>query len=314
MNANPFEPIRRWESILKIKLKIHKVEELFKEELKQDETFNNKIKIIKEEIEKINARFKQYLVEQVMSGKIKEFKKFKQDVRKYESEYEKINENLERIVNEKMSTVDINGVKNNKVEEYKKLNLEIKNVVENTDQVMMKYWQIFIEDNTRFGPTWYKMLNPALWPIDNMTINKIDDYRKKYCLTDDMISQMINMTRWAVVRIQYYCLEHLKMQTPHRPEQELWKQVLLSRLNLKLSFLQFESDPFAKPISKKELLSRINDIDNIISKFRNFEDVINYIVEMDEEENRFYDFTPSHPLQIMHELNDLLEEGKDSNI
>jgi len=109
------------------------------------------------------------------------------------------------------------------------------------------------------------------------------------------------VSQWTVKRTQRFCLEQNKKQMPNASEQELWKAVLLSRLQTKLMSPP-ETDPFAKPLSQEEILSRIENIDNIVSGFKSFDDVLDYIITMDEEENRFND-----PSGIQDELNNLLE-------
>ena len=152
-----------------------------------------------------------------------------------------------------------------------------------------------------FKPQWYKLLPDSVKPIDKRKIKKIEDFRKRYRFTDEVMFMGIMVSRWAVKRIQKFCLEQLKRQMPDASEQELWKGVLLSRFNVKLVSPP-ETNPFAEPLSQEEILSRIENIDNIVSGFKSFDDVIAYIILMDEEENRFYD-----PSGIQDELNNLLE-------
>lgn len=154
-----------------------------------------------------------------------------------------------------------------------------------------------------FKPQWYKLLPISIKPIEGEVIKRVEDFRKEHGFTDEIIFMGIMSSRWAVKRIQKYWLEDGKKLMPDASEQELWKGVLLSRFNVKLSVpAPSELNPFAKPLSQKEILSRIENIDNIVSGFKSFDDVLNYIIAIDEEENWFYD-----PSGIQDELNNLLE-------
>ena len=152
-----------------------------------------------------------------------------------------------------------------------------------------------------FKPQWYMMLPDDVKPIDENVIKKIEDFRKKYGAPDKMIFMGIMVSKWAVKRIQKYILKLIRKQIPNASEKELWKVVLLARLDTKLMSPP-ETDTFAKPLSREEIVSREENIDNIVSDFESFDDVIDYIIQMDEEENRFYD-----PIGMQSELENLLE-------
>lgn len=156
-------------------------------------------------------------------------------------------------------------------------------------------------------PQWYSMLPDSVKPISEEVIEKVEEFRKKSELflgvekTHEMIFMGIMVSKWAVRRIQKYTLEVIRKQIPNASERELWKQVLLARLNVKLSTSGAKPDIFSKPLSEAELLSQIANVDNIMTKFRSFDDVIDYIIEIDEKENRFHD-----PTGMQSELDDLL--------
>ncbi|MCK4401794.1 hypothetical protein KAW08_05785 [bacterium] len=152
-----------------------------------------------------------------------------------------------------------------------------------------------------FKPLWYKMLPSSVKPINDNVIEKIKDFRKGYKLTNIMIVMGITTSRWAVRRIQKFCLEQNKARMPNASECELWTYVLASRFEVKLRS-PANTDPFAKPLLQEEIRSRMKNIDNIVSNFKSFNDVVDYVVKMDEEENRFCD-----PSGMQSELDDLLE-------
>jgi hypothetical protein len=157
-----------------------------------------------------------------------------------------------------------------------------------------------------FKPQWYELLPISVKPILGDVIKRVEGFRKEHGFTDEIIFMGIMSSRWAVKRIQKYWLEDGKKLMPNASEKELWVSVLLSRLDVKLKGSMWETewgpDLFAKPLSQEEILSRIENASNIVSDFRSFDDVVNYVIAMDEEENRFYD-----PTGIQDELNDLLE-------
>ena len=66
-----------------------------------------------------------------------------------------------------------------------------------------------------------------------------------------------------------------------------------------------ETDPFAKPLSQGEIINRMEHVDNIVSEFKTFDDAVEYILAMDEEENRFFD-----PSGLLKEVNVALEVVK----
>lgn len=158
-----------------------------------------------------------------------------------------------------------------------------------------------------FKPQWYRNLPDSVKPIDDKKINKIEDFRIKseaYLGKDksqEMIFIGIMVSKWAVKRIQQYTLELIRKQIPNAHQKELWKQVLLARLNVKLSTSSEKLDMFSRPLSETELLSRINNIDEIVVKCESFNDVMDYIITMDEHENRFYD-----PTGMQSELESIL--------
>ena len=152
-----------------------------------------------------------------------------------------------------------------------------------------------------FKPRWYKMLPDSVKPINDNVIEKIKDFHKEYKLTNRMIFLGIMSSRWSARRIIKFCLEQDKVQMPNASECERWTYVLASQFRAKL-MSPAETDPFAKPLSQEEIRSRMKNIDNIISNFKSFDDVVDYIIKMDEEENRFYDLSG-----IQSKLDNLLE-------
>lgn len=139
-------------------------------------------------------------------------------------------------------------------------------------------------------PEWYMKLPNHLKPTNDEVVQNIEKFRKENYLTDDLMFIAISTTKWAVRKIQQYTLGIFRKEFPDLSEKELWKSVIMSRLQAKLSFdFVEETDPFAKPLSKEQIFSIIENLDKVISNFKTFEDVVEYIVSLEEKENRFHD-------------------------
>lgn len=149
-----------------------------------------------------------------------------------------------------------------------------------------------------FKPQWYKLLPHRLKPKDKKILEKIENLRKEYELTHEMIFMGILVTPWAVRTVQEDCLEQGRKMMPNASDNELWKGVLFSRLQAKLA----NSD---SPEESTHIRSIMEDIDNICSEFESWQEVVEYIVSMERDEGTFAD-----PSGIMQEINLLLESDK----
>lgn len=153
-------------------------------------------------------------------------------------------------------------------------------------------------------PKWYDILPDSLKPMNDAIIQELENFRKEYVLTDELMLTAIGTTKWAVRKIQNYTLGLFKKKSPHFSDKELWKSVIISRLQVKLNSLSMgETDPFARPLSQQEIFSLIENIDNVISNFRTFKDVVEYIINLDEKENRF-----DGPIGAITEVTKTLED------
>lgn len=154
-----------------------------------------------------------------------------------------------------------------------------------------------------FGkPRWYNLLPPHLRPSEEK-ISKIEDFRKRNFLTDHLLFIAIGTSPWAVRKVQEFCLEQNRKIMPNVSEKELWKSVLFSRFQTKLATPSDYYPPWATPLSQEEILLRIDNISSIMANFKAFEDVVDYVLKMDEEEGAFSD-----PTGISNELNEILND------
>jgi len=153
-----------------------------------------------------------------------------------------------------------------------------------------------------FGkPKWYKSL-PKYFRPDESVIQVFENFRKRYSLDNNTFVKMISTTPWSVKKLQWYMLRKFRAEQPTWSEKEIWKSVLISRMNVKLMTVDYYPDFGTTPLSRVEVNNIINNAKSIIQNSEKFDDVIKYIVDIDVKENRFYD-----PTGVLNELNNLLE-------
>ena len=156
-----------------------------------------------------------------------------------------------------------------------------------------------------FGkPKWYKIL-PLYYRPDESIIQEIENFSNRFSFEPEQLSVMISMTPWGVKKLQWYMLRYYRAEQPSWPEKEIWKAVIISRMNAKLMTSDFPVDIGSSPLSVVEINDIISRAGEIVKNFNNFEEVVNYILEIDYKENRFYD-----PVGLMNELNNILENSR----
>lgn len=124
-------------------------------------------------------------------------------------------------------------------------------------------------------PQWYKMLPDHLKPLTDR-IERLENLRVHFDLPHNDFCMEIGTSKWAVIKTQEYTLNKLRDQFPHYSEKELFKEVLLSRFRVKIISPTF-GDPPPEELSKK-----IENIDQLMENINTFQDLINYILEMDK--------------------------------
>lgn len=115
-------------------------------------------------------------------------------------------------------------------------------------------------------------------------------------------SMLISTTPWSVRKLQWFMLDKFKSERPDLAEKELWQFVIVSRMNVKLMTVDYPKDYGSSPLSKDEINCIVNNAKSIAEKYHNFDQVVDYLVELDYKENRFND-----PSGILDRLNRLLE-------
>jgi hypothetical protein len=76
-------------------------------------------------------------------------------------------------------------------------------------------------------------------------------------------------------------------------------------MNVKLMTQNTPPPFFAKPLSLEEINSIINNLDDIVYNFKNFDELIKYLIEIDRKEGWFTD-----PTGVSEELNELLDSSE----
>lgn len=158
-----------------------------------------------------------------------------------------------------------------------------------------------------FNPGWYSMLPNTVKPLTNEQIRAVEAFRKSINGNNQTTFLGIMISPWTVAKIQrHHLAEFKKSAKPGVTERELWKTVLLNRLATKALWAgEHNTDPNAKPLTKEQVMSRAEKIEETVAGFKTFDDVIKYILEMDKLENRFYD-----PSGLSAELNRILEDNQ----
>jgi tetratricopeptide (TPR) repeat protein len=97
----------------------------------------------------------------------------------------------------------------------------------------------------------------------------------------------------------------------HLPEKEIWRSVILSRLDTKRKVYQSMSyDPGTKPLTNKQIDEIVEGLDKKLDSFKNFEEVIDFIIELDKQEGQFD--VPPILSNIIYELDIKLHYGDKS--
>jgi hypothetical protein len=163
-----------------------------------------------------------------------------------------------------------------------------------------------------FGkPIWFKNL-PDYFKPDESRIKEIENFRTNYGIDNDTFTAMISMTPWSVKKLQWFMLKKFKLEHPTWSEKEIWKSVIISRMNVKLMSVDYPPDFGSFPISKNEINEIKNQAGAIVKDFNNFDDVVKYILNIDYRENRFYD--PSRVLDKLNGILDLFISKKSSSL
>ena len=150
-------------------------------------------------------------------------------------------------------------------------------------------------------PAWYDQL-PHYYKPKQSKIGALEKLRISFGMDNNSFASLISIMPWGVRKLQLFMFEKFRGENPHLSQKDLWKAVIHSRMNVKKWALDIPPPPFARPLKLEEINSILNNLENIISDFNSFDDVIEYIIEIDRKEGWFWDSS-----RRSKELNALLE-------
>jgi hypothetical protein len=123
-------------------------------------------------------------------------------------------------------------------------------------------------------PRWYAVLPVHIRP-DDQKVAKLEELRTSLNMRDELFMVALASSPWAVVRAQEATRESLQEQIPDVDERKLWTAVVLTRFEIKLN----SPAPWDPP--PDELRRRMDNIQEIMRGVTSWEDVLQYILEMD---------------------------------
>ncbi len=169
------------------------------------------------------------------------------------------------------------------------------------------------EDSMLSAPAWYRMLPEGYKQIEKHKIKALEKIRIKTRASHENCVLSILSTPWAVERAQYASLEVAKRTYPKFSERDLWRRVLVARLQTFTYSVSegVETHEYSK-LSPKELLQRIEklamNIDLILKDFNSFSDLVTFTICIEEEMGNF--IYPSYQSGILDEVNSILGRGR----
>ncbi len=169
------------------------------------------------------------------------------------------------------------------------------------------------EDSMLSAPAWYRMLPEGYKQIEEHKIKALEKIRIKSRTSHENCILSILSTPWAVERTQYVSLEEAKRAYPKFSERDLWRRVLVARLQTFTYSVSLgvETHEYSK-LSPKELLQRMEklamNIDLMLKCFNSFSDLVTFTICIEEEMGNF--LYPSYQSGILDEVNSILGRGR----
>jgi len=176
-----------------------------------------------------------------------------------------------------------------------------------------------------FKPKWYYLLRLECRP-QKSKIARLEILRKQYNIPHDYFMALVLSRPTTAIQLQKALLEQARKEKPNAPEKELWKTVLRSRLSTAVNtgFLLESNDVLNvlkidiniagknRDVINKELREKIDKIvEKITKKCESFEDVCKYIVELDQEINKYQPPSPGEKIidEILEDKDTELQEN-----
>lgn len=150
------------------------------------------------------------------------------------------------------------------------------------------------------SPAWYQALPPHLRPPKGK-VKELDAFRRSLEVDDDDVFMvMIGGTKWAVIKAQELTRDQLRRDLPHNSEKELWRAVILTRLGAKLNLEATNLSLGIESNESEAVMKRMESMDDIMKAINCWDDVINYVIEMDKDSLNY------DPMGVKGELHRIL--------
>ena len=144
-----------------------------------------------------------------------------------------------------------------------------------------------------FSPKWVRLLPENLRP-DKKRVQMLEKLRSQYEIPHELMMMRVAQSKATMRKVQRTALEYFRRHNPSSPEKELLRMVLISRLNI---------SQLTNPYELSIYNPSEEEIDEVMSKINSFDDLINYIASMDDQEPSLPD-----PMELGRRIDEILEE------
>jgi hypothetical protein len=152
------------------------------------------------------------------------------------------------------------------------------------------------------SPAWYRALPPHLRPPKSK-IKQLDAFRRSLEVDDDDVFMvLIGGSEWAVIKAQELTRDQLQHDLPHYSEKELWRAVIVCRLGAKLNLEATNLSFGIESDGSEAVMERMESMDEVMKEINSWDDVVNYILEMDKSSLRH------DPMGVKAKLNKILTD------
>jgi len=141
-----------------------------------------------------------------------------------------------------------------------------------------------------FKPKLVKLLAPHLRP-DKKRISELEMFRVQFGIPHNDLAMRIMSSPSTTRRVQKQCLEDFRNQNPEASEEELFRMVLISRIQVPLNY----------GVGKDQYYGV--DVDQAMESINSFDELCDYIIALDEQEPAFPD-----PLGIGKLIDEILAQ------
>jgi len=144
-----------------------------------------------------------------------------------------------------------------------------------------------------FKPKWASTLPVYLRP-DNTRIKQLEKLRVQFEIPHEAMMMRVAQSKTTTRKAQRDALELYRRHSPTSSEKELLKMVLLSRLR---------TDQLANRLNLPTYSVTEKDVDKVMESINSFDDLVNYIIGLDEQEPSLPD-----PIGLGKQIDEILEQ------